>query len=104
MKNARVDESGTKLTALEEFLRISKKQVVGVQHDNSLVLRQFPGIYLIQGEHKACIKIVLVSVRVTNIINHHYLHTFVVPAMDRGSLDFVSYLCICILDGEVSRQ
>lgn len=94
MKNARVDESGTKLTALEEFLRISKKQVVSIQHDNPLVLRQSPGVYLVQGEHKACIKIVLVSVRVTNIINHHHLYIFVVPAMDRSNLDFVTYLCI----------
>lgn len=96
MKNARVDESGTKLTALEEFLRISKKQVVSIQHDNPLVLRQSPGVYLVQGEHKACIKIVLVSVRVTNVINHHHLHTFIVPAMERSNLDFVSYLCVCM--------
>lgn len=80
MENARVNESSTKLAALEELVRGSEKQIVGIEHHHPLVFRQTPSIDLVQCQQKALIKVAIICVRVLNITHDHNLRTFISSA------------------------
>jgi len=83
VENARIDEHSAKLAALKELVRLAEKQVVDIQHDNSLVFNQIPRVYLVQREFEPLIKIMIRFVWVLNVVHHHDLRTFVTPAITK---------------------
>lgn len=73
VEDAGVDEDGTKLATLEEFVRVLEEEVVGIQHHYALVLHKLPRVQLVQCELKSPVEIVLCIVRISNVLHSHYL-------------------------------
>lgn len=77
---ARVDENGTELAALEELIGVLEEDVVGIDHDNTLIVNQAPCIELVQCELEPPVhpsKVALI--RILQVLHHHHPHAILLP-------------------------
>lgn len=82
VEDTRVDENCTKLTTLEELVRLLKEEVVGIQHHHPIVVYQAPCVQFVQCQLEPSIEVRLVSIWVVYIIYAHYFCSILVfPAI-----------------------
>lgn len=80
MEVARVDENGTELSTLEELIGLLKEDVIGVDHDDALIVNQGPRIELVQRQLKPPVdpsKVALI--RILHILHQHHSHAILFP-------------------------
>lgn len=88
MEDARIDEHGTELATLEQFVSLSKEEVVHVEHDDPLIVYQVPRIELVQGQLESAIEMRLILVRIIEVIHAYHLCTiFLFQSSDPSSID-----------------
>ena len=80
VEDARVYEDSTKASALEQLVGLFKKEVVGIEHDHTVVIRQSPSVELVESKLESTVEVSLFPVRIIQIFNsHHFSSIFRFP-------------------------
>lgn len=75
MEDARIDEDRTKRAALEKLIGRLKKDVVRVDHYNTIVFHQAPSVKFVHCQFEPCIEVTLIFIWILQIFNCHHLQT-----------------------------